>query len=162
MYSLKLAHLVKEHTDAEVYNFYIDIRAPGKGFEEFYDRVAEEGIHFIRGSVAEVTDWALTGRRGQAGDPGRGHAVGLVRRIPVDMVVLAVGPGAAGRCAGGAPAVQHQLLDRRLLPGAPSQAGAGEHLHRRRLPGRLLPGAEGHPRHRGPGRRRRRRGAGAD
>ncbi len=54
MYSLKLAHLIKEKTDAEVYNFYIDIRAPGKAFEEFYNRVAEEGTHFIRGQVADI------------------------------------------------------------------------------------------------------------
>jgi heterodisulfide reductase subunit A len=48
MYSLKLAHLLKEHTDAEVYNFYIDIRAAGKSYEEFYDKVLEEKVHFIR------------------------------------------------------------------------------------------------------------------
>jgi len=36
MYSMKLAHLIKQHTGAEVFNFYIDIRAPGKGYEEFY------------------------------------------------------------------------------------------------------------------------------
>jgi len=30
MYSMKLAHLLKEHTEAEIYNFYIDIRAPAK------------------------------------------------------------------------------------------------------------------------------------
>jgi heterodisulfide reductase subunit A len=42
MYSLKLAHLIKEKTDAEVYNFYIDMRTPGKGFEEFYQRIAAE------------------------------------------------------------------------------------------------------------------------
>ena len=62
---------------------------------------------------------------------------GFVRRIPVDMVVLADGPGAAGRRAGGAAPVQHQLRHRRLLPGAASQAGAGEHLHRRHLHRRL-------------------------
>ena len=39
MYSLKLAHLIKEHTGAEVYNFYIDMRTPGKGYEEFYDKL---------------------------------------------------------------------------------------------------------------------------
>ena len=59
MYSLKLAHLIKEHTDAEVYNFYIDMSTPGKGYEEFYDKLLKEGVHFIRGRVAEVTDWAL-------------------------------------------------------------------------------------------------------
>lgn len=87
MYSLKLAHLIKEKTQAEVYNFYIDIRAPGKGFEEFYNRVQEEGTHFIRGKVADLYP---------AGD-GRlvvqveDTLLGKVRKIPVDMVVLAVG-----------------------------------------------------------------------
>ena len=44
MYSLKLAHLIREKTGAEVYNFYIDIRTPGKAFEEFYERVQKEGV----------------------------------------------------------------------------------------------------------------------
>ena len=60
MYSLKLAHLLKEQTGAEVYNFYIDMRDAGKGYEEFYDSCSNEGMHFIRGRVAEVTDWAAT------------------------------------------------------------------------------------------------------
>jgi heterodisulfide reductase subunit A len=38
MYSLKLAHLIHERTEADVYNFYIDMRAPGKSMEEFYNR----------------------------------------------------------------------------------------------------------------------------
>jgi heterodisulfide reductase subunit A len=92
MYSLKLAHLLKEHTDADVFNFYIDMRTPGKGFEEFYQKLLNEGVHFIRGRVAEVTDWAL--------DPSEENKLvlrvedtllGAVRRIPVDMVVLSVG-----------------------------------------------------------------------
>ena len=92
MYSLKLAHLIKEHSGAEVYNFYIDIRTPGKGFEEFYTRLLEEGVHFVRGRVAEVTDWAVT-----AEEEGRlvirveDTLAGAVRRIPVDMVVLSTG-----------------------------------------------------------------------
>ena len=45
MASLKLAHLVKERSGAEVHNFYIDLRAPGKGYEEFYERVMHEGVH---------------------------------------------------------------------------------------------------------------------
>ncbi len=54
MYALKLAHLVREKTGAEVYNCYIDIRTPGKGFEEFYNRVQNEGVQFIRGKVADI------------------------------------------------------------------------------------------------------------
>jgi heterodisulfide reductase subunit A len=92
MYSLKLAHLIKEHTHAEVYNFYIDMRTPGKGYEEFYNQLLEEGVHFIRGKVAEVTDWAMTPEEeGKLVMRVEDTLAGFVRRIPVDMVVLAVG-----------------------------------------------------------------------
>ncbi len=92
MYSLKLAHLIKEHTNAEVFNFYIDMRTPGKGFEEFYQKLRNEGVHFIRGRVAEVTDWALDpSEEGKAVIRVEDTLTGFVRRIPVDMVVLAVG-----------------------------------------------------------------------
>ncbi|HUT25461.1 MAG TPA: FAD-dependent oxidoreductase, partial [Sumerlaeia bacterium] len=92
MYSLKLAHLVKERTGAEVYNFYIDMRTPGKGYEEFYDRLLEEGVHFIRGRVAEVTDWAMTPEEeGKLVIRAEDTLIGVVRRVPVDMVILSVG-----------------------------------------------------------------------
>ena len=58
MQSLKFAHLVHEKTGATVYNFYIDIRTPAKGYDEFYQRLIEEGTLFVRGKVAEVTDAA--------------------------------------------------------------------------------------------------------
>ncbi|MFB0515136.1 MAG: 4Fe-4S dicluster domain-containing protein [Candidatus Neomarinimicrobiota bacterium] len=92
MYSLKIAHLAMEKTGAEVYNFYIDMRTPGKGYEEFYDRLLEEGNHFIRGRVAEVTDWAMIPEEeGKLVIRAEDTLVGMVRRIPVDMVILAVG-----------------------------------------------------------------------
>jgi heterodisulfide reductase subunit A len=92
MYSLKLAHLIKEHTDAEIFNFYIDMRTPGKGFEEFYQRLLNEGVHFIRGKVAEVTDWALDkSEEGKLVIRVEDTLSSFVRRIPVDMVVLASG-----------------------------------------------------------------------
>lgn len=95
MYSMKFAHLVREKTGAEVYEFYIDIRSPGKNYEEFYNRVQEEGVHFIRGKVAEVTD--MSADTGTHEDQGRLTVVAedtlsrKVRRIPVDMVILSVG-----------------------------------------------------------------------
>jgi len=92
MYSMKLAHLLKEHTEAEIYNFYIDIRAPGKGYEEFYDKLNSEGVHFIRGRVGEVTDWGMTPEEeGKLVLRVEDTLAGFVRRIPVDMVVLATG-----------------------------------------------------------------------
>lgn len=92
MYSMKFAHLVKEKTGAEVYNFYIDIRAAGKGYEEFYNRVQGEGTHFVRGRVAEVTNVAREPEEeGKAVIQVFDSLLGKQRRIPVDMVVLATG-----------------------------------------------------------------------
>jgi len=86
MYSLKFSHLVMEATKARVYHFYIDLRAVGKGYEEFYERLQEEGAIFIRGKAAEVVPH--DGRllvRAEDSDLGR------VVQIPVDMVILSAG-----------------------------------------------------------------------
>lgn len=92
MYSLKLAHLVHERSGAQVYNFYIDMRTPGKGYEEFYNHLLEEGCQFIRGRVAEVSDWAVSPlEQGKLVIRVEDTLAGLVRRIPVDMVVLSTG-----------------------------------------------------------------------
>jgi heterodisulfide reductase subunit A len=92
MQSLKFAHLVKERTGAEVYNFYIDIRTAFKDYDEFYQRVLEEGVHFIRGRVAEITDAArLPGEEGKIIVQAEDTLIGKQRRIPVDMVILSAG-----------------------------------------------------------------------
>ncbi len=90
MYSMKFAHLVKEHLpETEVYEFYIDIRSFGKGYEEFYNRVLNEGTIFIRGRPAEVTDIAETAEeKGKLIVQFEDTLVGLQRRLPVDMVIL--------------------------------------------------------------------------
>ncbi len=89
MYALKFAHLVKEKTGAQVYDFYIDMRAAGKGYEEFYNRLLEEGVRFIRGKAASVTDYAVfPEEEGKLIVRCEDTLVGKVRRIPVDMVVL--------------------------------------------------------------------------
>lgn len=55
MITAKHAHLVKDKIhDAKVTVFYADIRAFGKGFEEFYDRVRKEGVNYRRGYVSEI------------------------------------------------------------------------------------------------------------
>ncbi|MBK7895943.1 MAG: CoB--CoM heterodisulfide reductase iron-sulfur subunit A family protein [Candidatus Promineifilaceae bacterium] len=92
MSSLKFAHLVKERTGARVYNFYIDMRTAYKDYDEFYQRLLEEGNLFIRGRVAEITDAArLPGEEGKLIVQAEDTLVGKQRRVPVDMVVLAVG-----------------------------------------------------------------------
>ncbi|MBE8539030.1 CoB-CoM heterodisulfide reductase HdrA2 [Geoglobus acetivorans] len=55
MSSLKNAFAIKErYPDSEVTVFYIDIRAYGRMYEEFYARTQEKGIRFIRGRVGEI------------------------------------------------------------------------------------------------------------
>ncbi len=89
MQSLKFAHLVRERTGATVYNFYIDMRTAAKAYDEFYQRVLEEGVHFIRGKVGEVTDFArLPGEEGKLIIQVEDTLFGKQMRIPVDMVVL--------------------------------------------------------------------------
>ncbi len=92
MYSLKIAHLVKDKTGADVWNFYIDIRSPGKLYEEFYGRVQEEGVNFIRGKVAEITDVSDNPMdKGRLTVVAEDTMIDEVLRLPVDMVILSVG-----------------------------------------------------------------------
>ena len=48
MYSLKLAQLIRHYVDAEVVEFYRDMRTFGKDYESFYERVQRDGVQFIR------------------------------------------------------------------------------------------------------------------
>ncbi len=92
MQGLKFAHLVHERTGATVYNFYIDMRTAYKAYDEFYQRVLEEGTLFVRGKVAEVTDAArLPGEEGKLIIQVEDTLAGIQRRIPVDMVILSAG-----------------------------------------------------------------------
>ena len=89
MYALKFAHLVRDRTDAAIYQFYIDMRAFGKGYEEFYTRLLDEGINMIRGKAAEIVEGCWTGN----GEPSlkvrcEDTLIGKFREIPVDMVIL--------------------------------------------------------------------------
>ena len=91
MYSLKHAHQIKEKTGAEVYEMYIDMRCFGKGYEEFYKRASDEGVNFIRGKVAKVTNVALTEEeKGKLIVICEDTFLGNLIRVPVDMVILSV------------------------------------------------------------------------
>jgi heterodisulfide reductase subunit A len=98
MYSLKFAHLIKEKCEnTEVYEMYIDMRCFGKGYEEFYNRLLEEGVHFIRGRGVEVSDYPSMPSTKFAANGNKLYVrcedtlLGLPREIPVDMVILSVG-----------------------------------------------------------------------
>lgn len=96
MYALKFAHLVREKTAAQVYQLYIDLRAFGKGYEEFFQRILTEGVNVIRGKGAEVV-------AAERGDPEGTLVVrcedtlaGRFREVPVDMVILCTALEAQG------------------------------------------------------------------
>lgn len=91
MYALKYGHLIKERTGhhTKVYNFYIDMRCFGKGYEEFYRRLQEEGVTFIRGRPGEVTDVPInSGEEGKLIVVSEDTLLGRRLRIPVDMLIL--------------------------------------------------------------------------
>jgi heterodisulfide reductase subunit A len=87
MYTAKQAHLAHDKiSGAKITVFYMDVRAFGKGFEEFYDRVRAEGITYRRGNPSEIY------KRGnklvvRAEDTLLGKTV----EVPADLVVLATG-----------------------------------------------------------------------
>ena len=86
MYGTKQAHLAKDKTGGEVYQFYIDMRTAGKDYEEFYKRMQAEGIRYVRGKVAEV----LPDPNGSGKLLVRGEDTLLNRfvEVPADLVVL--------------------------------------------------------------------------
>ena len=87
MYSLKFAHLIKEKIpDVNVYEFYIDMRAFGKGYEEFADRIREEGTYVIRGHSALVAM-----HNGHMIVRGEDIINDRLTEFEVELVVLAVG-----------------------------------------------------------------------
>jgi heterodisulfide reductase subunit A len=87
MSTAKQAHLLRERLpDARITVFHMDVRAFGKGFEQFYDRVREERVLYRRGNPSEIY------RRGdrlvvRAEDTLLGHPV----EVEADLVVLATG-----------------------------------------------------------------------
>lgn len=86
MYTAKHAMLTRDkYPDTDVYVFYIDVRTPGKNFDEFYRRAVEEyGVHYIKGMVGKVSP---------EGDKLKVQASDLIAgkqlHIDADMVVLA-------------------------------------------------------------------------
>jgi heterodisulfide reductase subunit A len=93
MYALKYTHLIKEKVghDTKIYDFYIDQRCFGKGYEEFYRRCQEEGTNFIRGKVAEITDQAIQPQEeGTLIAIAEDTLLGARLRVAVDMVILCV------------------------------------------------------------------------
>jgi heterodisulfide reductase subunit A len=89
MYATKQARSYKEkHPDTQLFIFYIDLRAFGKGYEEFYNDTAKNyGIKFIRGRVAEILEGENDNLIIRAEDTTLQRPI----ELEVDMVVLSIG-----------------------------------------------------------------------
>ena len=87
--TIKDSLVIKEHwPETEIYVFYVDIRAYGKGFEDLYKRARKAGVIFIRGLPAEIVEdkknrslWLL----------GENSLQNELYKIKVDMAVLSIG-----------------------------------------------------------------------
>ena len=95
MAAIKHAGMVKKYfnPEAEIYICYIDIRAFGKGFEEFYQQSKAMGVQFVKGKIAKIEEKEngnLILRYEDIENQGR------VTEAEHDLVVLSVGilPGA--------------------------------------------------------------------
>jgi len=86
MYTAKHAMLVREkYPDTEVHVFYIDVRTPGKNFDEFYRRAVEQyGVDYIKGMVGKVAE-----KNGKLMVQGSDLLANEQIVIEADMVVLA-------------------------------------------------------------------------
>jgi len=86
MYAIKNAILLKQmHHDMDITIFYIDIRTPSKGYEEFYTRAREAGIRFIQGRPSLVSEDPDTGNLIIEAED---QALGSVVEVETEMVCL--------------------------------------------------------------------------
>ncbi len=96
MYTAKHAMMIREkYPDTDVHVFYIDVRTPGKNFDEFYRRAVEQyGVDYIKGNVGKVS---------RKGDKLEVQGADLIANrqviIDADLVVLAaaIEPSAGAR-----------------------------------------------------------------
>ena len=87
MYTAKHAILTRDHyPDTNITVFYIDVRTPGKNFDEFYRRAVEQyGVNYIKGQVGKITPLA----DGTLDVQGSDLILNKQVHIKADMVVLA-------------------------------------------------------------------------
>ncbi|MDR1815449.1 MAG: CoB--CoM heterodisulfide reductase iron-sulfur subunit A family protein [Clostridiales Family XIII bacterium] len=95
MYAAKHAHQILEKIPgARVFVFYIDVRTPGKNYEEFYDQTRKDGAVYVRGRVSRIYK-----EGGRLICQGEDSLLGKQVRVAADLVVLetAMEPAAGAR-----------------------------------------------------------------
>jgi heterodisulfide reductase subunit A len=89
MNTIKDSLLIREHwPETEIYVFYVDIRAYGKGFEDLYKRSRKEGVKFIRGLPSEIIEDKNTRNLWLFGENTLQKEL---YKVNADMVILSVG-----------------------------------------------------------------------
>ena len=89
MNTIKDSLLIKEHwPETEIYVFYVDIRAYGKGFEDLYRRARNAGVKFIRGLPAEIIQDKKTSNLWLIGENTLQKEL---YKVNADMAILSVG-----------------------------------------------------------------------
>jgi heterodisulfide reductase subunit A2 len=86
MYSLKIAQLVHDYMDSEVFEIYRDMRTFGKDYEEFFNRTGQKGVRFYHGNVKSVTQ-----KNGQVTVRWDNNYFNEPDYVEVDMAILATG-----------------------------------------------------------------------
>jgi len=89
MNTVKNSLLINEHhPDADMYVFYMDLRAFGKGFEDLLMRSKNVGVHYIRGIPGEITENPVTNNLRLKVE---NTTTARVEEYELDMVVLSIG-----------------------------------------------------------------------
>ncbi|HNJ81415.1 MAG TPA: FAD-dependent oxidoreductase, partial [Methanoregulaceae archaeon] len=87
MYAMKNAMLIREkYPDTKVTILYMDIRAYGKGYEEYFERAQQMGVRFLRGMPGEII-----GRGGEMIIRVENTETGNMEELRPDLVVLSIG-----------------------------------------------------------------------
>ena len=142
MYTAKHAMLCREkYPDTDVYVFYIDVRTPGKNYDEFYRRAVEQyGVHYIKGMVGKVAPQSDGTLDVQASDLISNEQL----HIKADMVVLAAAIEADKSARPLATMLTASMDTKRLLHRSSRKAASGRIPDSRCIPFRCLSGTEGY------------------
>ncbi len=150
MYTAKHAMMIRDkYPDIHVHVFYIDVRTPGKNFDEFYRRAVEDyGVDYRKGMVGKVMEQKDGKLLVQASDLLTGEQL----LLHTDMVVLAtaIEPDKSARAL--ATMLTASMDTNDFFYGGPSQAEARGKSHCRSIFIRNVPGSQRHSGDSGPGR----------
>jgi heterodisulfide reductase subunit A len=93
MQAMKNAMLIKEkQPDIDITIFYMDVRAYGKGYEEYYERAKAVGVKFLRGMPSDV----ILNNKGMTIQVENSET-SEVEILHPDLIVLSVGLGPADK-----------------------------------------------------------------